>query len=208
MKKLPLLYLLILTCVTLHAQIIKTDTIVNMGIYKSYYNNNIKEPLYVTYYLYKGGGNCDREAEHFNFKSCGINTATDADYATNGYDKGHLANAEDFANDCNNEEKTFCYFNCVPQTLKLNRGVWKTWETKARELSQTTKLFIIAGNIYGSKTIGDNHIGVPEYCYKIIIDAKTKKTRYCLLFPNDDSKTVTPITLVELKKKLGYKLVP
>src|SRR5436190_13272000 len=102
---------------TSSGQSIKTDTIIDTGIYKSYYNFALKEPLYVTYHLFKGGGSCDRDTLHLSFKSCGINTAVDADYSGHSYDKGHLANAEDFANNCTNEEKTFCYYNCVPQTV-------------------------------------------------------------------------------------------
>jgi len=180
------------------AQQIKTDTIINVGIYKSYFNYTVKEPLYVTYTLYKGGGDCNRDG--FNFKKCGINSATDEDYAGNSYDKGHLANAEDFANNCEDDKKTFCYYNCVPQTIKLNRGIWKNWETKIRLLSQNKTLFIVAGNIFKSKkTMGENNIGIPDQCYKIVIDSKTKKILYCLLFPNDNSGTVTNITLAKLK---------
>lgn len=179
-----------------------------MQVYKSYFNYALKEPLYVTYQLYKGGGDCDRDAQNFSFKKCGINSAVSADYENSPYDRGHLANAEDFADNCANEEKTFCYFNCVPQTVKLNRGIWKTWEEKVRKLSQTKLIFIVAGNIYGNKKLGPNQIGIPDYCYKIVLDAKTKKILHCLLFPNDDSKTFKTITLTALKKMLGYDLVP
>jgi DNA/RNA endonuclease G (NUC1) len=185
-----------------------TDTIVDMGIYKSYFNYSLKEPLYVTYHLSKGGGDCDRDAKGFSFKKCGIPTATDKDYEGSLYDRGHLANAEDFASDCDKLEKTFCYFNCVPQTVKLNRGIWKTWEKKTRDLSQTKLLFVIAGNIYGDKKLGLNQIGIPDYCYKIVLDAKTKKVLYCLIFPNNDSKSYTTTTLAALKKRLGYDLIP
>ena len=178
-----------------------------MGIYKSYFNYALKEPLYVTYALSKGGGDCNRNENSFNFKPCAITTATEGDYKASGYDRGHLANAEDFAGNCDNEEKTFFYFNCVPQTVKLNRGIWKSWETKVRELSQTKDLFIIAGNIFSAKSLGKNHIGVPDYCYKIVIDKKTKVVLYCLLFPNDNSRTYSDITLKQLKKKLGYHLI-
>lgn len=193
---------------SLFAQTIKTDTIIDMQVYKSYFNYALKEPLYVTYHLYKGGGDCDRNAQNFSFKKCGINSAVSDDYENAGFDRGHLANAEDFANDCANQEKTFCYFNCVPQTVKLNRGIWKTWETKVRKLSQTKTVFVIAGNIYGDKKLGPNQIGIPDYCYKIVLDAKTKKILHCLLFPNDDSKTYKTITLPALKKMLGYDLIP
>jgi endonuclease G len=191
----------------LYAQ--KADTIINKDIYKSYYSYSVKQPLYVTYSLYKGGGDCDRETEGFEFDNCGIKlSATDADYSKSGYEKGHLVNAEDFAFDCEKEEKTFCYYNCIPQTGKLNKGIWKKWETKARNLSQHRKIFIVAGAIYGKKTIGENKIGVPDYCYKIILVSKTREILYCLLFKNDESNTVSEITLAELKKKLKYPLVP
>ena len=190
---------------TVTAQI-KTDTIINMGIYKSYFNYKLKEPLYVTYTLFKGGGDCSRNG--MDFKKCGVKTASDRDYANSEFEKGHLANAEDFANDCESLKKTFCYYNCVPQTLELNRGIWKTWESNLRDQSQNQALFIIAGSIFKNKTLGVNKIGVPDQCYKIVIDPRTKKILYCLIFPNDDSNKDTPITLAKLKKKLGYDLMP
>lgn len=193
---------------SLHVKAQHTDTVINNGIYKSYFSYSIRDPLYVTYTLFKGGGNCDRNAQGFHFKSCGVATATDDDYSNQGYDKGHLANAKDFAFDCNKEEATFCYYNCLPQTRRLNRGIWRTWETKVRALSQTTKLFVIAGGIYSNKTIGANRVGVPDQCYKIVLNSQTKKILYCLLFPNDDSRRVEPISLEKLKAKLHYPLVP
>lgn len=206
MKKQITLLLLLALKFTLSAQQIKTDTIINVGIYKSYFNYELKEPLYVTYPLYKGGGDFKRDG--LSFKKCGIKTAVSADYENTPYDRGHLANAEDFANDYANLEKTFCYFNCVPQTEKLNRGIWRTWEEKVRKRSQTKHLFVVAGNIYGSRKLGPNQIGIPDYCYKIVLDAKTKKILHCLLFPNDDSKSYKKITLTALKKMPGYDLVP
>jgi endonuclease G len=202
--------LLILVCLFIVATGFsqKADTVVNMEIYKSYFSYDLKQPLYVTYKLYRGGGGCERKNENFNFRKCGVKTASDSDYSGSGLDKGHLANAEDFAYDCEKEEKTFCYFNCLPQTVKLNRGIWKTWEERIRALSQTKKLFVIAGGIYKNKTIGANDVGVPEYCYKIVVDARTKEILHCLLFPNDDSKKVTAISLAQLKKRLGYPLMP
>ena len=176
MSRLYTAVILILTWITTFTALgQQADTVVNMGIYKSYFSYDLKQPLYVTYTLYKGGGGCDREDESFSFKKCGVNTASNEDYTGFGFDKGHLANAEDFAYDCDKEEKTFCYYNCVPQTVKLNRGIWKTWEEKVRVLSQTKKLFVIAGAIYKNKTQGPHAVGVPEWCYKIVLDSKTKK---------------------------------
>ena len=205
-KKLYLnLLLLILTCCSALAQ--QVDKVIKTTIYKSYYSYTVKNPLYVTYTLSKGGGDCDRAK--FSFKKCDEETASDDDYSGTGYDKGHLANAEDFAYDCKLDKETFCYYNCMPQTVKLNRGIWKKWETTVRKLSQKQPVFIIAGGIYGNKLLKEGRsVVVPDYCYKIVVDPPTHKIFYCLLFPNDDSGDVQELTLNQLKAKLPYPLVP
>lgn len=201
-----LFFLLIITLPTIGQ--IRTDTIIRTEIYKSYFCYSLKEPLYVTYPLFRGGGDCDRKKQNFYFRSSDPQTASDKDYVGSRYDKGHLANAEDFAYDCYKEEKTFYYYNCAPQTVKLNRGIWKTWEGKLRALSQRNRLFVIAGCIYGSEKLGPQRIGVPQSFYKIVLNANTKQLLYCLLFPNDNSRKVSSIPLSELKRKLGYDLLP
>jgi endonuclease G, mitochondrial len=183
----------------------KIDTVLDIGIYKSYFNYTARNPLYITYTLYKGGGDCDRDTEGFEFYVDDFEiTATDDDYKGSGYHKGHMANAEDFAFSCPKEELTFRYYNCVPQTSKMNLGIWKTWETQIRKVSQKQKLFIVAGAIYGNKTIGDNEVGVPSHMYKIVYNAKTKTLLYCHLFPNDKSNTYKDVTITRLKKLAGY----
>ena len=54
------------------------------------------------------------------------------------------------------------------------------------------------------KTIGENQVAVTEYCYKVVIDAKTHKKIYCLFFPNNENNSVTSVSSDELKVKLGY----
>jgi len=185
----------------------QVDTVIKMTKYKSYYSYQVKNPLYVTYTLSKGGGDCDRDA--FRFTECGVVTANDGDYKGTGYDKGHLANAEDFAYDCTIDKETFCYYNCLPQTVRLNRGIWKKWETKIRELSQRKPIFIIAGGSYSNKLLKPGHeVVVPDYCYKIVVDPPTGKIMYCLWFPNDTSGSVEELTLSDLKSRLNYPLVP
>ncbi|TDQ11382.1 DNA/RNA non-specific endonuclease [Pedobacter metabolipauper] len=207
MKLKTIFYSLVLTlyCLAVSAQ--QVDKVIQTSIYKSYYSYKVKNPLYVTYLLKKGGGDCDRSA--FSFRKCDEQTASDDDYSGTGYDKGHLANAEDFAYDCILDKETFCYYNCFPQTVKLNRGIWKKWETKLRALSQTKSIFIIAGGIYTDKLLKPGHtVVIPDYCYKIVVDPATQAIMYCLLFPNDDSGHVEDLTLAQLKAKLVYPLVP
>lgn len=206
MRKYFYVSLLLLLSGNIFSQV-TVDTLIDKGIYQSFFSYTLKEPLYVTYVLSKGGGDCNRNG--MSFKSGGVpNTARDADYAHSGFDKGHLANAEDFAFDCTKDELTFRYYNCVPQTVRLNRGIWKTWEGTVRDESQTKKLFIIAGNIFKTKKIGAGKIGVPDQCYKIVFEFGTKKLLHCLIFKNDDSDTVDEIDLESLRKKLKYPLMP
>jgi endonuclease G len=91
--------------------------------------------MYVKYKLYRGGGDCDRKQFHFTNENV-HDVAKQSDYVHSGYDQGHLCNAEDFANDCRKEELTFRFYNCIPQTPNLNRGIWKGYEQKIRKLSQ------------------------------------------------------------------------
>lgn len=179
------------------------DKVIANGVYTSYFNYNLHEPLYVSYKLYRGGGDCKRT--HMHFKTDNLaNSATPEDYKHSQFDEGHLCPAEDEAFDCDREELTFRYYNCLPQTPKLNRGIWKTWETQTRKASQTDSLLVVCGGIFGSKKIGD--AAVPDYCWKIVYNISSNRVLYCLLFPNDDSNTVERSTVDDIKQKAGYPI--
>ena len=195
----PLLLLLIL----LKGNAQRIDTVVQKPAYTSYYSYSVKSPLYVVYYLYKGGGDCSRKQLSFTKE---YRSASNKDYAKSGYDRGHLANAEDFAFDCSMEKCTFSYYNCIPQHQKLNRGSWKVWETTIRKESQRDRLKIYTGAIYGKQTIGSG-VGVPNYCWKIVYNTRTKLIMHALLFKNDASEAVQRITTKQLSAMLGYPIV-
>jgi len=199
-----------LICIWFHSRGQQVTKIINMGIYKSYYSSTIKNPLYVTYPLYKGGGPCDRRAEGFSFTQCGEQTATGADYSHSGYEKGHLANAEDFVSSCVLEKNTFCYCNCVPQTFELNRGKWKTWEKKIRDLFLIKPLFIVTGSIFATQQNlrPNSAVLVPTACYKIVLGLRTQAVLYCMLFYNDHSNRMENLSLAALKQRLVYPLLP
>jgi endonuclease G len=200
--KIRLVFLLIISCfATLtHAQ--RIDTVVKKDVYTSYFSYRLKAPLYVVYYLYKGGGDCSRE--RMNFKK-EFKTASASDYSKSGYDKGHLVNAEDFAFDCEKEKCTFSFYNCIPQHPKLNRGSWKSWETTIRKESQKDILKIYAGAIYGKQTIGKG-VAVPDYVWKIVYNTRTKLITHALLFKNDATESVQRITTSQLKQLMNYDI--
>ncbi|MFL5762369.1 MAG: DNA/RNA non-specific endonuclease [Bacteroidia bacterium] len=180
--------------------------IVSNAAYKANFSNTYHVPKYVSYYLYKGGGPCDRKPFHFKNDRQDLLTASDDDYSHSGYEKGHLANAEDFAFDCIKDEMTFRYYNCLPQTANLNKGPWKSNETLVREWSQKEKLYIICGGVFGSATMG-NGIAIPSFCWKVVQSAKTKKILYCGWFSNTNHATEEEITVTELEKRLKTKIV-
>jgi len=202
LKRIILLPFLLLATIIVFGQ--KVDTIIKKDAYYSYYSYAVKNPLYVVYHLYQGGGDCSRKSMAFISDS---GTATNNDYKKQGYDKGHLANAEDFAYDCDKEKSTFSYYNCQPQTPRMNRGIWKVWETNIRKESQTVHLEIICGGIFTNSTVIGNGLYVPTFCWKIVVNELDNTILHCLIFPNDDSDTYQEITLSDLKAKLHYELV-
>lgn len=177
------------------------DTVIHAPNYTSYYNYELHEPLYVTYTLFHGGGDCKRTGDHF--VTDGLpHSALPADYRAGGYDEGHLANSKDFAYDCALQVATFRFYNCVPQTPRLNRGIWKQWETRIRNESQTDTLQVLCGSMFGDQKLGPGKIGIPAQCWKVVISHNA--VIHCLLFPNNNSNTVTEIPISDLQKLLMY----
>jgi endonuclease G len=214
--------LIIITCSVFSQSKLKADTILDAGIYRSYFSLRLKEPLYVVYKLYKGGGDCDREK--FQFKNdTKLKMATKKNYSGDPsshtravYDIGHLANAEDFAANCNLDELTFRFYNCLPQTGNLNRGIWKTWESRIRNISASDSLLIICGGQFTEgKILGitaeqkRDSIAVPDHCWKIVISLTDHQIKHILYFTNEiKNNSVTEISsLNELEEKLRYHVI-
>lgn len=181
--------LLLLLCFSLLAKAqqdtskLHYDTLIVNKAYKSYYSKKYQGPVAVVYTLFHGGGDCSRKEMRFINDIKGLPTAKDKDYSVSGYDKGHMANAEDFSYDCTLEELTFRYYNCVPQIPELNRGPWKHYETLTRKLSQTDSLIVICYNEFGGKRLGN--VAVPDKCYKFVFDKKTKEVVFAFYYTNN-----------------------
>ena len=167
------------------------DTLIINKAYKSYYSKKYEAPVAIVYTLYKGGGECSRKGMNFTNDIKGLPTATNKDYAMSGYDKGHMANAEDFAYDCNLEELTFRYYNCVPQNPELNRGPWKHYETLIRKLSQNDTLQVLCYNEFDGKKNGN--ASIPNKCYKFVFDKKTKQIMFAFYYTNNSSPNYTDL---------------
>lgn len=116
-------------------------------------------------------------------------TANDADYANSGYDKGHLAPAADMGWSSTAMAESFYYSNMSPQVPGFNRGIWKKLEELVRDWAiENNSLLIVTGPVLtkGLKTIGPNHVSVPELFYKVILDNHEPEIKgIAFLIPND-----------------------
>lgn len=181
MKTLITIFSLLIITVC-QGQNLKYDTLITTQSYKSYYSKTFLNPVAVTYTLYQGGGESSRIGMYFKNDIHGLPTQTNNDYDHSGYDKGHMANAEDFAYNGTAEEVTFRYYNCVPQTPELNRGDWKHFEILIRKASQSDTLNILCYNEFtGVKT---RYLNVPSYCYKFVYNKRLKSIVLAFKYSN------------------------
>jgi len=205
MKKLTLFIFLFCVPLLSLAQALQWDTVVYNSGYASYFSKKYRNPVMVTYKLYKGGGPCKRDKFYFK-NDLSIPAATSKEYTKSGYDKGHLANAEDFAYDCYLDELTFRYYNCVPQRPELNRGIWKVTEEEIRRISQNDSLLIICINEFkpGHSMMGG--VSVPTNCIKIARSLSNGQTYICRSFVNSSnpSQTDLPKNYLESYYRLNF----
>ena len=182
----------------------KVDTTIINKAYTSYVNKELGQALYVKYKLYQGGGKCQRATIWVNDTK--LTLVNENQYKGTLYDKGHLANAEDFAYNCHLDSLTFRDYNRLPQTRKLNRGLWKVSENEIRKMSQTDSLMIYTGGHWGSPNTVVNGIKIPSVCWKVVYSLSLKKVVICTIFYNTDIPVKTDTNLGSLELMLGYSL--
>ena len=102
-----------------------------------------------------------------------------SDYAGCGYDRGHMAPAEDMSWDATAMSQSFLLSNMSPQVgVGFNQQIWKTLEMKVRSWAKVRgELYIFTGPIYASNDIKRTHddakgVCIPTHYYKIIYDPK------------------------------------
>lgn len=129
-KSIKLIALLVLIPFLGFSQVIELET----TIYKVVYDQDLEQPLKVTYTVKCPQGDADRAGMDFRTVP-NVHTSDNEDYANSVYDKGHLAPAAAFS--CTKEmlRETFFYFNSALQHQSLNRGVWNRLEQFERNLA-------------------------------------------------------------------------
>ena len=116
------------------------------------------------------------------------------DYERSGYDRGHMAPAEDFSRSERAMSTTFLLSNMTPQRPKLNRGKWRALEGQIRRLADDVgTIWVITGALFTNQrpahhrqSIGDGRVAVPTDVYKVILgrDASGEFSMFAFVMPN------------------------
>ncbi|MBD5284096.1 MAG: DNA/RNA non-specific endonuclease [Bacteroides sp.] len=141
---------------------------------------------------------------------------TTRDYSNSGYDRGHMAPA----NDMKWSEKAMadCFYltNICPQIHELNNGAWKTLEQKCQIWAKRdNSLYIIAGPIYtdnDTKRVGDIGVRVPSSFFKVIVAPEVDSPRgIAFVYPNMKSPGNMKdysCTIDKVEEITGYDFFP
>jgi len=146
--------------------------------YAALVDNDLLVPRWVAYTLTRAHtlGCLDREQYcHFHADEAldPDHRATPNDYATSGYDKGHLAPAADFSWDQRELTESCSMANIAPQVPGLNRKEWERLEETVRSWAyDREKLVIFVGPVIHDResSIGTDHVSVPVAFWKVVVD--------------------------------------
>jgi endonuclease G len=99
-------------------------------------------------------------------------SATIADYANSGWDRGHMAPAADMKWSKQAMNESFYFSNICPQNKNLNAGIWESLEEQVRKLAkQKESIYVVCGAIVpqNPETIGVNAVAVPAAFFKVLL---------------------------------------
>ncbi len=163
--------------------------------FKLDYNEEHEQPNWVYYMLTKENlsGGEERSNAFKADPKVSTKSATTADYAKSGYDRGHLCPAADMTQSETAMRETFYMSNMSPQAPSCNRGIWKSSETYVRKLvadqtNRTDTLYIVTGPIFRDNigAIGKNNVTIPGHYYKVAYCPTTQKM-WAFVIPNEKS---------------------
>ena len=143
--------------------------------------------------------------------------ATLADYASSGYDRGHMCPGGDCNWDDVGRDETYVLSNMCPQNPQLNRGDWKEIEMACRKWAQEYgNIYIVCGPMFFKsqehEKIGPNQVPVPEAFFKVVlcIDGPTPKGIgfICRNTDGNRKKDFYVNTIRQVERITGYQFFP
>jgi endonuclease G len=195
------------------------DILIQHDFYAISYVSKQKNPEWVAYEVQSElleGADVERSG---SFKADPKNPAApkSSDYTNSGYDRGHMASAEDMSFDEKAMEQSFFMSNISPQEPNFNRGIWKSLESRVRKWAKKDKrLYVVTGPILPkritttTKKIGE--VVIPTYYYKVILDYDLPERKgIAFIFENKESKdplTKFAVPIAEVEKRTGINFFP
>lgn len=187
-----------------------SEQVINRTAYTFAYNEEHEQANWVAYVLTQAhlGDGVERSNRFMEDPLVSTQTASNADYAKSGYDRGHLAPAADMSWSLQVMQESFYYSNMSPQLPGFNRGIWKKLEEKVRDWALLyDSLYVVTGPLLeaGLPTIGPNKVSVPKYYFKALIAPKQQKG-IAFLMPNaksDADLLAFSLSIDALEAKLG-----
>lgn len=168
-------------------------SIITHNFYTLSYSEKHEQAEWVAYELKKEHlSNNDFKRPYFEEdKKIRTSSADWRNYKKSGYDRGHLCPAGDRRFSYQAYEETFLTSNISPQEHQFNSGVWNRLEKKIRYWARIYDgVHVITGGVLTDnlKTIGYEHVSVPQYFYKIVWDYDDKNLKaIAFLMPHKET---------------------
>ena len=109
-------------------------------------------------------------------------------YRGSGYQRGHMAPAQDMAWSEESMHASFYMTNVCPQSKRLNEDAWAKLEEKVREwVLRDSVLVVVTGPVLhkGLERIEGSEVAIPEGFYKVIIAPYAEPMRSIgFIYPN------------------------
>ncbi len=143
-------------------------------------------------------------------------SATESDYTSTGFDKGHLAPSASMYMTPNMNRESFLMSNMSPQLAALNREIWADLEGWVREKAdEYGRVYVVTGPVFVNPlgSIGRNNVTVPAYFYKAVLrfdgPNNTVPKTIGFLIPNiaptgDLEDYVVPVNAIETLTGLDF----
>lgn len=141
--------------------------------------------------------------------------ATLADYRGSGFDRGHLAPAGNMPT-AQAMAQSFSLANMVPQAPKHNQGAWRTSveaTTKKYAGRASGDVYVITGPVFApsiaqSPGIGQGHVRVPKYLFKLVYDQDKNRAWAHWNLNDNATRPSPPISYGELVRRTGIEFLP
>jgi len=138
------------------------------------YNEEHEQPDWVAYELTQDEATMNRERCDCFAKDDNVTTgsATESDYQSTGFDKGHLSPAADNNMSEQANRESFLMSNMSPQLPSFNRGIWAELESwvRAQAILHNT-IYVVTGPVFLNNlgAIGANKVTIPGYFFKTLL---------------------------------------